>query len=345
MTYLTYIIEHYHQPIPEVVVFVHSHRNGFFRAWHVDTALHSNVDSIRHLRLDHVLKTGYVNLRCNPNPGCMRLEKRNSHVTGHVWKEIFANTSTPVFNPHSDGPAAVSSSYEPQYRYSSLNGADTIQSESFEIKSPCCAQFAVSAKQIYQRPLNDYVNIRQWLLDTDLDNAHSGRVMEYLWHVIFGKEAVQYVPTLKFAVVTLAERKGLTLVAARILRLAIVMFMDGAEHDFWGPSGRAPRIIFFSRSEETNRLHFIDRSIELRTEKMNSTSSISSVVRPPSASPSDEWARLYSAEARRRTRPGGPIGRWTRPTTGLNCTATFWQQIIQVTPSNVHLPPPPQTSR
>ncbi|KAK5051886.1 hypothetical protein LTR84_002689 [Exophiala bonariae] len=191
MTYLTYIIEHYHQPIPEVVVFVHSHRDGFFRAWHVDTALHSNVDSIRHLRVDHVLKTGYVNLRCNRNPGCMKLEKRNSHVTGQVWKEIFANTSTPAFSSDPEGPAAVSSFHESRYEYPSMDAADSLESDFIDIKSPCCAQFAVSAKQIYQRPLNDYLNIRQWLLDTTLDNAHSGRVMEFLWHVIFGREAVQ----------------------------------------------------------------------------------------------------------------------------------------------------------
>lgn len=190
MTYLTYIIEHYHQPIPEVVVFIHSHRDGFFRAWHVDTALHSNVDSIRHLRLDHVLKTGYVNLRCNLNPGCMKLEKRNSHVTRQVWSEIFANTSTPRFNSHSDGPAAVSRTDEDEKEDAS-NAAAGSQHDSIHIQSPCCAQFAVSAARIYQRPLDDYLNIRQWLLDTQLDNAHSGRVMEYLWHVIFGKEAVQ----------------------------------------------------------------------------------------------------------------------------------------------------------
>jgi hypothetical protein len=185
MTYLTYIIEHYHQPIPEIVVFVHSHRDGFFRAWHVDTALHSNVDSIRHLRLDHVLKSGYVNLRCNLNPGCMKLEKHNSHVTEQAWRGIFANTSTPRFNSHPDGPAAVS--------LTSSTDTPTGRDHHVEIKSPCCAQFAVSAAQIYERPLDDYVKIRQWLLDTELDNAHSGRVMEYLWHVIFGKEAIQYV--------------------------------------------------------------------------------------------------------------------------------------------------------
>jgi hypothetical protein len=58
------------------------------------------------------------------------------------------------------------------------------------IASACCAQFAVSRDQVLKRPLEDYVKIRQWVMDTDRDDASSGRVMEYLWHVIFGKDLV-----------------------------------------------------------------------------------------------------------------------------------------------------------
>lgn len=59
-----------------------------------------------------------------------------------------------------------------------------------EVGTPCCAQFAVSKQQVLLRPLNDYVRYRQWLLDTDLEDSISGRVFEYLWHVIFGRSAV-----------------------------------------------------------------------------------------------------------------------------------------------------------
>jgi hypothetical protein len=179
MVYLSYIIDHYDGDIPPVVAFLHSHRGGFFEAWHVDTPLHSNVDAMRNLRLEHVQKQGYVNLRCNLNPGCKNLAKVNTHTTEEVWSQIFANTTTPFFSSHQEGPAAVS-----------VVSSMLSNNDPGTIKSTCCAQFAVSREQIYQRPVEDYVEIRQWLLDTDLDNAHSGRVMEYLWHVIFGKEAV-----------------------------------------------------------------------------------------------------------------------------------------------------------
>ena len=58
------------------------------------------------------------------------------------------------------------------------------------VGQPCCAQFAVSREQITKRSLEEYVSYRQWVLDTELDDEKSGRVMEYLWHVIFGKEAL-----------------------------------------------------------------------------------------------------------------------------------------------------------
>ena len=73
----------------------------------------------------------------------------------------------------------------------------------------CCAQFAVSAAKVRERPRSDYERYRNWLLRTPLDDATSGRVLEYSWHsksfniadliradsqpkslVIFGKPAV-----------------------------------------------------------------------------------------------------------------------------------------------------------
>lgn len=59
-----------------------------------------------------------------------------------------------------------------------------------QVGQPCCAQFAVSREQILKRPLQEYVSYRQWVLDTEMVDEKSGRVMEFLWHVIFGKEAV-----------------------------------------------------------------------------------------------------------------------------------------------------------
>ena len=59
-----------------------------------------------------------------------------------------------------------------------------------KIGAPCCAQFAVTREQVLKRPLEDYERIHKWLMDTELKDSMSGRVMEFLWHVIFGKPAV-----------------------------------------------------------------------------------------------------------------------------------------------------------
>jgi len=58
------------------------------------------------------------------------------------------------------------------------------------IATPCCAQFAVSREQVLKRSKEEYERFLKWLLDTPLDDFTSGRVFEYLWHVIFGKEPV-----------------------------------------------------------------------------------------------------------------------------------------------------------
>ncbi|KAG2416169.1 hypothetical protein HFD88_007362 [Aspergillus terreus] len=177
MAYLTYIIDHY-DDLPSTIAFLHAHRAGFFMAWHVDAPLHDNVMAMRNLQLDFVQENGYVNLRCNWNPGCKAGHRINRHVTEGVWEEMFEGTSTPPLNS-STSPAV----------------GDYAQTQKFlqapkEVGAACCAQFAVSRDQVRRRPRDDYIKFRQWVIDTDRDDASSGRIMEFLWHVIFGKESV-----------------------------------------------------------------------------------------------------------------------------------------------------------
>ena len=160
MAYLTYIIDNY-ASLPATIAFIHPHRSGFLSAWHTDTPLHSNVDALKSLQIPFVQRNGYANLRCNWNPGCREKHRKNAHVTGEKWRAIFHGTSTG-------------------------NSEDA----SFQVGAACCAQFAVSRSQVLERPLTDYEHFRHWILDTDLPDAKSGRVFEFLWHIIFGMEAV-----------------------------------------------------------------------------------------------------------------------------------------------------------
>jgi hypothetical protein len=53
MAYLTYLIDDY-DALPSSMVFLHSHRDGFTVAWHVNAPLHDNVAAMRALQLDFV---------------------------------------------------------------------------------------------------------------------------------------------------------------------------------------------------------------------------------------------------------------------------------------------------
>lgn len=50
------------------------------------------------------------------------------------------------------------------------------------IGASCCAQFAVTADKIRERPKSDYETYRHWLLETKLPDDISGRILEYSWH-------------------------------------------------------------------------------------------------------------------------------------------------------------------
>ncbi|KAF2494052.1 hypothetical protein BU16DRAFT_512310 [Lophium mytilinum] len=164
MPYLTFIIDNYHN-LPKIMAFIHSHRGGWPQAWHNDAPGYMAKNMLDRLRIDYVQKNGYVNLRCIHNPGCpdeMQMFRQpplgELGVEGYmleVWQRFFDGTEPPRV-----------------------------------IATPCCAQFAVSRDQVLKRPLDDYVDFRRWLLETELVDDISGRIMEYLWHIIFGREPV-----------------------------------------------------------------------------------------------------------------------------------------------------------
>lgn len=164
MAYLTFLIDHYHN-LPEIMVFLHPHLEGWPEAWHTDARDYNNVNSVRSLRLDYVRAHGYANMRCIPDPGCP--------------SEI---------QPFRGDPNRTTEiAYVDAYTY--FFGVDE-SSVPEQVGTPCCSQFAVSKTQVQTRPQSDYLRYRRWLLETELSSNVSGRVMEYMWHIIFGKDPV-----------------------------------------------------------------------------------------------------------------------------------------------------------
>lgn len=148
-----------------MIVFLHSHRDGFPAGWHTDSIDYSNVESVRALQRDFVQQQGFVNLRCQTSPGCPDEIKpfRSPPNTANnaekhyatAWKQLFGNSNVP----------------------------DTVA-------APCCSQFAVSRDQVLARPLKDYKRMYDWVLNNDLPDEVTAGIMEYSWHIIFGQAAV-----------------------------------------------------------------------------------------------------------------------------------------------------------
>lgn len=176
MPYLTYILEHY-PSFPDIVAFVHPHRGGkgaHDSAWHTDVPHNDAVTMLSLLRAETVAARGYVNLRCiDVLPGCPDeiqpwrdppdVEKTAEHVFPYYYASMFNLTLAQV------------------------------KAEASVVAQACCAQFAVSKEQILARPREEYEHFVRFLENTVQDGHEdetAGRVMEYMWHIIFGRDKV-----------------------------------------------------------------------------------------------------------------------------------------------------------
>lgn len=59
-----------------------------------------------------------------------------------------------------------------------------------DLSAPCCAEFIVNRDRVLAHPKSFYVSMRDWIIETELGRYRSGRVFEYMWHVIFGEADV-----------------------------------------------------------------------------------------------------------------------------------------------------------
>lgn len=84
-------------------------------------------------------------------------------------------------------------------------GEESLLRRTDAVRSQCCAQFVVARDRVWQHSRDEYVALRQWLLDgrsdsvTDkhLQNRNSapsddriaGRILSYVWHILFIKQS------------------------------------------------------------------------------------------------------------------------------------------------------------
>lgn len=163
--YLSYIIDFYDH-LPKYSVFIHA----FPEQWHNDLFGPFTANTLRNLRFESVSAHGYVNLRCQHNPGCptsvFPLSPSQADIEAHDIRAYFSDAYQQIFNVSADAVPA-------------------------EIGNVCCGQFAVSRERIHARPKEDYERILNWATTTELTNDFGvGWVLEKLWHIIFGMDAV-----------------------------------------------------------------------------------------------------------------------------------------------------------
>lgn len=129
--------------------------------------MYDGVPVLQRLRLDHVKRRGYVALRCNWIMGCpAELQPLNPSAGD-------------------DDRSQNERSYAETFRH--LFPGQPVPKV---IGAHCSSQFAVSRERIRAQPKAQYERIRTWLLTTELKDQISGRIIEYMWHIIFGMPAV-----------------------------------------------------------------------------------------------------------------------------------------------------------
>ncbi|KAB8238027.1 DUF3431 domain-containing protein [Aspergillus alliaceus] len=163
--YLSYIVDYYDQ-LPKYSIFIHSGVDQ----WHNDLFGPRTSSALPHLRLEAVDAQGYVNLRCEHNPGCPTSvnpwEPTQIDIEKDDIRAFFPQVYETLFN--------VGSEKVPQH-----------------IGNVCCGQFAVSRERILERPRQDYERMLKWAGETELtDSFGVGWVFEKVWHIIFGMDVI-----------------------------------------------------------------------------------------------------------------------------------------------------------
>ena len=158
ISYLSFIIDSYASPtLPEILIFTHSHLYS-----HHNNALlgFSALSTLLALSSPHVIREGYVNLRCHWEEGCpAHLHPLSEEEDFHHMQGLMRNEWGRLFPGGEKIPEVLA--------------------------QPCCSQFAVSRDRLRSIGLAKWVGWRDWLLRTGIGDYYSGRLWEYLWQFIF----------------------------------------------------------------------------------------------------------------------------------------------------------------
>lgn len=159
--YLRWIIENYNH-LPETTVFLPP----------ADTFDKEKIDlgeALSRLQIPFVHSSGYANLHCPTSKSLTTCNDKVLNVAKASYEfRVLEAKIRDIWTKLFDKEVAV-----PE-RLASVLGAE----------------FVVSREQVRKRSVDEYLRYWTWLQKTIMDDDSSGLVFEYLWHVVFGKDAV-----------------------------------------------------------------------------------------------------------------------------------------------------------
>lgn len=200
MPYLTFLISNYAHLPSTGLVFVHGSRF----AWHNDAKNYDNAAALSLLNVSAALTSpsapGYHNLRCDWSAGTCD-PKEAGPAQGSIETSLRAITEP--WNSRVISDKALPGSIAALFGGRMLGRSDAVRAQ-------CCAQFVVSRENVWQHSRDEYVALRQWLLDgseasssmvgrgrdagrsniikntaAPRDDRVAGRILSYVWHIIF----------------------------------------------------------------------------------------------------------------------------------------------------------------
>jgi hypothetical protein len=160
LMYFTYMHDFYDH-LSDISIFVHADESP----WHVESILKNNLSfALNQLRLNHVKKRKYVNLRVAWNNACP--EWINTTHTEEAGFEPVPGKEEEIFMKQ-----AFIDNFRPWY-------GDSTPSSNFTVPEilaqPCCNQFAATRDIIRSIPLIEYKRFQEWLISSPLATSFVG---------------------------------------------------------------------------------------------------------------------------------------------------------------------------
>ena len=198
MAYLTFLIDNYANIPAAGAVFIHGAR----WAWHNDALDYDNAFLLAALNVSGALApSGYHNLRCDWSASMC--EVSSAPPQGSL--ETHLNAMLEPWNARAASDAALPHALAALFggdEYAlSEGGGRLLLGRADAVRAQCCAQFVVARDRVWQHSHDEYVALRQWLLDGSSDSGINersqnknaaprddlvaGRILSYLWHILF----------------------------------------------------------------------------------------------------------------------------------------------------------------